>query len=193
MRLGILVLMVLAVGLSAPTIHADSVVLIDASNVSLGSSVLNMSFEYDATLNEIVAGTLAISFSGNSLGSGFSSSFVSPEVFNFSDSEGDLLQIDSLEFGFLNTNGAVFPAPATGSYPVQFVDTVCAAPTASGFDLCALTIGPGFTNGGSGSLTVSAIAEPGTSGMLAIGVVALLAISIRSRFGFRAASAQFHD
>ena len=177
MRLGILALIFLAISVSAPAIRADSVVLIDASNVSLGSSVLDMSFEYDATLNEIVSGTLAISFSGSSLGSGFSSSFVSPQVFNFSDSEGDLLQIDSLEFGSLNTNGAVFPEPAPGSYPTQFVDTVCAP----GFDLCALTVGPGFTNGGNGSLTVAAIAEPRTLPMLLIGLLGLAAILIRSR------------
>jgi len=164
--------------------HADSdpIVLIAASNVGLGSTDLNMSFEYDPTLNQIVPNTLSIVFSDGALNGQFSEFSTSPSVFDFSDPEGDLLQIDGLEFSIFNTNGGTFPQPEPGSYPVLYVDTVCGFFTGDNpAGTCDSTIGPGFTNGDSGTLIVSGVPEPQTLSLLSAGFLLLLLIKLKRR------------
>jgi hypothetical protein len=163
--------------------HADSdpIVLIDASNIGLGSTDLNMSFEYDPTTNQIVPNTLSIVFSTTALGQ-FSASSVSSSVMNFSNSEGDLLQIDSVEFFLFNTNGGTFPQPEPTSYPFFYVDIVCGFFTGDNLTgPCDSTIGPGFTNADSGTLIVSGIPEPQTLTMIGIGLLALMLTKLRRR------------
>lgn len=179
MKLRHSLLVLTAVFALARSTRADDIVKIVATDVRLGNSTFNSSFEYDSTIDKVILGTVNISFSDDSaLGGRFLllANDDNGAAFDFLDSDGDLLQFDSLEFNVINTTGAVFPG--VGSYPVPFVDTVCARPS-HGFDECGIDVGPGYTNGNSGSLIVSAVPEPSSSSMLLIGFLILTLLSIR--------------
>jgi hypothetical protein len=178
MKITILVFLVLSTLalLVQPACAEDiPIVFIDATDVTLGPSVLNLSFQYDP-MHGIVPSTLSIVFSNSDLGSDFASGSITETgfFFGFADAYGDLLQIDPA-----NTTGPGHPVfPAIGSYPVSFLDTICAPPT-NAPTKCDNTTGFGFTNGHDGSLTVTAVeaAEPNVLTVLTAALIALMLVS----------------
>lgn len=163
----------LALLISVPVAHADSVVTIAATNVVFignADETVSLSFNWDVTTKTLLPGTMVLTASGP-LGP-FVFAGGTGSSFNWTDGLGDDLQI--------NNSNAPDPnqeLPAIGGYGADLLDIYCVS------NYCLSAMGTGYQEGSSGFLTVtdppSPTPEPNFFLMLLCGIAMVVILRFR--------------